>query len=144
MNAYKEMLEAHQKELYSFPIVWAFGQKQFVQAMQKLGLDPEKDVDKVTSVFGGGDIVRKDDVPALLALLDRHHAEMKAAIEADKTGNGFIFDMFNYELSNHEYAYTGDCGDALRACGISDEDLASNKALRHGLRKAKKAQKDCF
>ena len=139
-NTYAEMMKKHQKEISAFPIVYAFGDKQFKEAMHKLGLTPE-DTDKVCTLFGAGDIIRKADVPAFMTLLERHRKERADAIAADKTGNGLIFDMFNYELANHEYSYTEDASDALDALGITVEDLNTKKALLHGFKKAIIAQK---
>lgn len=140
MNAYKEMMDRHQKEIHDFPIVFAFGDRQFAKAMHKLGLTPE-DTDKIVTVFDCGDIIRKADAPAFMDLMKRQREERADAIAADKTGDGFIFDMFNYELSNHEYAYTGDYTDAIRACGLSEEKISADKALLRGFKKAIKAQK---
>ena len=49
----------------------------------------------------------------------RHHKELQAAIDADPTGEGFIKDMFLYELENHEYSYTGTAEDALDSLGLT-------------------------
>lgn len=62
------------------------------------------------------------------------------AIAADKTGEGFIFDMFDYELSNHEYIITYDTADTIDALGLTMADIEKNKALAHGLAMARKAQ----
>jgi hypothetical protein len=69
-----------------------------------------------------------------------HEKEMADAIAADKTGEGFIFEMFDYELGNHEYVYTCDISDTLDALGLTIEDLAKNPALRAGLKAARTAQ----
>ena len=69
-----------------------------------------------------------------------HDKELKKAIEDDLTGEGFIYDMFNYELSNHEYCVTYDVGDTLNALGFSIDDINNDKRLLHGLQLATKNQ----
>ena len=61
---------------------------------------------------------------------------MTEAINADRTGNGFIFDMFNYELANHEYCITLDLTDALLSLGLTDAEIVKSKPLQTGLKKA--------
>jgi hypothetical protein len=57
-----------------------------------------------------------------------------------ETGEGFILEMFDYELSNHEFTYTGDTEDTIDALGLSQGDFDNNPALKAGLRLAIKAQ----
>ena len=68
----------------------------------------------------------------------RHHKELQAAIDADPTGEGFIKDMFLYELENHEYIYTGTAEDALDSLGFPFEDVAVDPRLARGLDLAEK------
>lgn len=143
MNSYIEMKNRHQEEVNSFPMVFAFGKQQFGEAMKKLGLKPTE-TDKVCSLYGAGDIFRKTDVPAYLEMVKRHRGETEAAIAADKTGEGFIFEMFDYELGNHEYGYTGDPTDALDALGVTYKDLENSPALMCGFKKACKNQTDWY
>ena len=67
---------------------------------------------------------------------DRHKREMKEAIAADPTGEGFIFDMFLRELENHEYGYTGDMTDALEALGFTAQEVVDDPRLNRGISKA--------
>ena len=62
--------------------------------------------------------------------------EMKDAIASDTTGEGFIYDMFRAELSDHEYTYTYDVSDAIAACGVTVEEINADQRLAHGLWKA--------
>ena len=82
----------------------------------------------------------KNDRPDFSVILNRHKREMKAAIDADTTGEGFISDMFDYELSNHEYCYTGDLTNTLQALGLTKDDINASAKLKHGLQKAIKKQ----
>ena len=51
-------------------------------------------------------------------------------------GTGYIYQMFLYELANHEYGYTGDVTDTLDALGLTEDEIANSKPLLHGLNKA--------
>lgn len=140
MNTYLELKEKQQKEVNDFPMVFAFSNKQFDEGMQKLGLKPEE-TDKIYSIGGGG-YIRKTDSKALSEMSERHKKEMDEAIKNDKTGDNFIFDMFNYELGNHEYTYTWDITDTINSLGLTIEEINNNKRLLHGLNKARNAQKE--
>lgn len=131
MNKYAELREKQQKEVDAFPFMWAFSQKQFDEGMIQLGLKPS-DTDKIYSIGFGG-YIRKTDSAALHEMLDRHTAEMQAAIDSDETGEEFILDMFVYELDNHEYGYTHDLEPTLDALGLTVEEINSNPRLLHGL-----------
>lgn len=138
MNEYLQVKDRHSEEFNSFPIFWAFNDKQFEEGMEKFGLKPT-DTDKIYKLNGGG-YYKKTDSKALRELLTRHENEMSYAIANDKTGEGFIFDMFDYELGNHEFSYTGSTEDTLDALGLSKGDIKQNKALAVGLRDAITAQ----
>lgn len=136
MNKYIEMQERHQKEFDSFPMKFAFSDKQFKESMEELGLT-EKDVDKVISIGAGG-FIRKSDLEAYKEMCQRTSKEMQDAINEDKTGEGFIKDMFKYELANHEYCITYELDETLDAVGLTIEEINNNEALKHGLELAKK------
>ena len=134
MNAYQEMKDRQQKEFDAFPVGAAFSNQQFQQMMEKWGLTVN-DTDKICSI-GGGCYIRKTDKEALCALINRLNNEKENAIAADLTGDGFIFDMFVYELANHEYCITYDLEDTLDALGLTAEQINADKRLTHSLNKA--------
>lgn len=140
MNKYREMKERHQTEVNEFPIQFAFSNEQFKEGMEKLGLT-EKDTDKVVATVGGG-FIRKADVAAYKEMLTRHYNERAEAINNDLTGNGFIYDMFKEELSNHEYGYTYELDDTLDSLGFTIEDINNNTNLKYGLELAMKDYKE--
>jgi hypothetical protein len=115
---------------------FAFNRKQFDEGMEKLGLKPNE-TDKIYSLKGTGGYYRKSDAKALYDMFDRHQQEKEAAIAADTTGEGYIYQMFVYELANHEYCITYDLEPTLDACGLTLEEVQSNPALLAGLKKAK-------
>jgi hypothetical protein len=136
--SYLELKRRHQEDVNEFPMFWAFNKHQFAEGMQKLGLEPYQ-FGEVCKMPAGG-ISRKSDVPRFYEMMERHDAEMKAAVDADATGEGFVFDMLNYELANHEYVITRDVSDTLRSLGFSIEDVRASDNLKNGLKKAIVAQ----
>lgn len=139
MNEYIKMKTRHQAEVDAFPMFFAFSNKQFAEGMEKLGLKPE-DTDKIYKLGSTGGFYRRSDSEALFNMFTRHTEEMEKAIEADKTGDGFIYDMFNYELANHEYCITYDREPTLDALGMTEEDLLNDPRLLHGMNKAERNQ----
>ena len=126
------MRNRQQKEVNALPMRFAFSQEQFHEVMKEWGLDPKKDLDKIARIPWGG-FIQKKDAPLMHETFARHHKELQAAIDADPTGEGFIKDMFLYELENHEYIYTGTAEDGLDSLGLSFEDVVANPRLARGL-----------
>lgn len=135
MNRYAELRKRQQEEFNKLPLGFAFSNKQFEEMMHRWGLDPEKDTDKLYRIPGGGFIQKKDHA-LLHETTERHQAELQAAIDADKTGEGFIYEMFLYELDNHEYGYTGDTEEALDALGYTADEVLGDPRLKRGIEKA--------
>lgn len=136
MNKYVEMKERHQKEVDNFPMKFAFSDEQFKKAMEELGLT-ENDLDKVVGIGAGG-FIRKTDVNDYKEMGERQYKEFREAIEKDKVGDGFIKEMFLYELANHEYIIAREIDDTLDALGLTDDDIRNNNNLRTGLLLAEK------
>jgi len=59
-----------------------------------------------------------------------------ATTAISKNKNNFVYQMFLYELVNHEYNYTKCLDDTLRAVNITYEQLETNAVLKEGLKKA--------
>lgn len=135
MNKYTEMNKRHQQEINALPLRFAFSDKQFNEAMNEWGLDPEKDMDKVCKIDFGG-FCQKKDADLIHGTFKRHIDELEAAIAEDKTGDGFIYDMWLYELDNHEYGYTMEFDETIEAMGYTVDEIMKNPALKHGLEKA--------
>ena len=135
MESYREMRERQQKEFNELPLGFAFSNEQFAEMMKGWGLDPDKDLNKIYRIPGGGYIQRKD-TDHFREVLERQDAEMTAAKAADADGTGFLYQMFHYELANHEYGYTGEYEDTLDALGYTWDDINKSEALKHALRTA--------
>ena len=138
MNKYAELRQRQQEEFNALPLGFAFSQKQFDEMMRDWGLDPEKDCGKIYRIPAGG-YVQKKDADLLHQTTERHSAEMAAAIAEDKTGEGFIYEMFFCELDNHEYGYTGDSENTLYALGYTMRQVMADKRLLRGFEKACRA-----
>lgn len=135
MDCYVELIQQQQEEVNALPLGYAFGSEQFAEMMKKWGLDPERDIDQVYPI-GGGCYVQKKDVELMRQTFARHHAELSAAIAADSTGGGFVYQMFLYELNNHEYGYTWDASEALGTLGYTLKQVREDKRLWNGFQLA--------
>lgn len=89
MESYRELRDRQQKEFNELPLGFAFSDKQFDEMMGKWGLDPEKDLDKIYRIPGGG-FIQKKDHKHFHEVLDRHNAEMEAAKAADEMEQDFF------------------------------------------------------
>ena len=137
MNKYTSLKSKQQKEVNAFPFGFAFNQKQFDEMMTKWGLTPD-DTDKIYSIGGGG-YVRKSDADAMHKMFERHELERKMA---RKHGDDYLFEMFNYELANHEYSYTYNLTDTLDALGLTMEEINADPRMADALKRAIAAQED--
>lgn len=109
---YLDFKKRQQKEFEEFPIAYAFNDKQLEEALEKLGATKEECV----SVFGHGDIVRRQDAKDLVKLFTRHDKELKQKLTDDVE---FAYEAFLYEMDNHEYANNWSADeDVLDALGI--------------------------
>lgn len=136
MNKYAELRQRQQQETNALPIGFAFGNRQFEEMMRGWGLDPEKDLDKIYRLGSTGGYYKKTDAQLIRDTLNRHEAELQEAIYGDKTGEGFIYEMFLYELDNHEYGYTRDTEDTLDALGYTADEVLGDPRLKRGIEKA--------
>lgn len=116
-NEYLELQKRHQKELEEFPIAYAFNDEQLQEALEKLGASKEECV----TVFGHGDIVKRENAKSLVKMLENQREEMLQRIKDDPE---FAEEAFSYEMDNHEYAinWSGD-EDVLACFGLSFEKI---------------------
>ncbi|SCJ53455.1 Uncharacterised protein [uncultured Clostridium sp.] len=142
MNMYSKLKKQHQKEINEFPFIFAFTKEKLIENMAKLGL--KKDETNKLLSLGGGTFIRKSDKEKLNQMFNRHEEELKKAINEDLTGEGFIYQMFDYELANHEYCITYELDDTLNALGLTIDEIQNDDKLLHGLKKAIENQKSCF
>jgi len=138
MSKYTELKQKHEKEFNEFPIFFAFSNKQFEEGMAKFGLKPT-DTDKIYRFGNSGGYYLRTDNERLCEMLKRYDKELQDTIDADSTGEGFIFEMFDYELADHEYIVTYDISSTLDALDLTLEDIKNDKRLQHGLKLAKES-----
>lgn len=132
-QAYLDLQEKHRKELNDFPIAYAFDDKQLKAALKKLGAES---TDECVTVFGHGDIVKKENAKPFIKMLERHSKEIKELLLSDAD---MAEAMFLYEMDNHEYAINWDGDeDVLRCFGIGYvelEELGLHDAYHRAVRK---------
>lgn len=141
-NLYKELIDKQMAEINVFPVKTATNNEQFKKIVNEWNLSFNENSDnfygKQLVPVSLGMFIRKKDVKAFNDMLNRHRKEHQKAIKEDTTGEGYIYDMFVYELQNYEYGYTGCVDDTLEALGISRETLQQNAAMSQALAKARK------
>jgi len=134
MESYTQLKERQQDEFNNFDIGAAFSNEQFKEMMKKWGFR-EKQIGNIISI-GNGCYIKKSDKDAYIEMIKRHKKEHEDAIAADKTGEGYIYQMFLREMCNHEYGYTYELDDTLMALGLKMSTIMENEALSAGLKKA--------
>ena len=134
MNKYLKMKEKQRAELENFPIEFAFSKEQLKEAIKKLEVEKTSELLRV----GPGGLIRKKDKEKFTNMIEKHEKEKQQAIEQDETGEGFVKDMFRYELGNHEYIVTGRLNDTLDALALTPEEVKENEKLKNGLDQARK------
>lgn len=132
-QAYLNLIEQHREELNNFPVTYAFGEKQLQEALETLGVESTKEC---TTVFGHGDIMRKEDAPKFVAMLERHSKEITDLIISDEQ---IAEDAFRYEMDNHEYAINWDGDEEVLRCFGMDYDDLDKYNLKDAYRRARNA-----
>jgi hypothetical protein len=125
---YDRLQAQHSKEVNNFPLLFAFGQKQFDKMKSEHGVE-NKDLFSI----GGGGYIRKTDRQAYHDLFLKHDKERTEAMQEDS----YLFSMFYSELANHEYCYTYDNEPTLEACYLEEKNLTPNQAKQFQLAKDK-------
>lgn len=136
MNKYRELKSKHQKEVDAFPFGFAFGKDQFDKMMTEWGFKPTHR--SKVMYLEAGCFIRKSDYKAMREMFDRHEAERKAAMQDYE----YLYQMFNYELANHEYCITRDLTDTLEALDLTIEEINANLRMANALKRAIAAQED--
>lgn len=122
---YLDFKKQQEKEFAEFPIAYAFNEKQLEEALEKLGATKEECV----TVFGHGDIVKRENAKDLIKLLERHTEELKQKLIEDVE---FAEAAFLYEMDNHEYAINWSADEDVMDCFSINWDFIR----KHGLQMA--------
>lgn len=132
MNSWEEFTEKYKKKFETIPMYYAFDEKQLGELKEQLGIQNNEEFKNKVAPFMCGYILKKD-IPQLIKFYEQKYAEYKRLLKKDKTGNGFIQDMFYSELINHEYCYTQELDDTLDSLGLTLDEINQDSKLRHGL-----------
>jgi len=130
MNKYTELNAKHSKMVNDFPMAFAFSNKQFEEAKEKLGVESN---DELLSVPGGG-IIRKTDQEAFTKQYHQRNNEIEDALKDDE----YLYEGFLYELANHEYCITGDPESTLDCFGLTVDEVQADERLLTIFKKARK------
>ena len=118
MNAYKALQNKFSEELSAFEgIFFAFSNEQFQQGLDKLNVTKEEIVS-----MGAGGFIKKTAVQDYKDMIKKHEQGTKDFLANPAN----LLAALVYELCNHEYGYTGDDSDALKALGMSRENIPEN------------------
>lgn len=128
---YATYVETKQKAFNKLPIFFAFTKSTLIEEMGKVGLQPSE-TSKIVSIGYGG-FMKKEDLP----LYQEHIVQWKHKFKELLLNEDFVLDMFQYELSNHEYSVTYEDEDTLNACGFTVKEVYENEYLSMLYEKAK-------
>lgn len=127
--SYTEWLKISHDKFNAFPIGFAFNDEQFEEQKKKLGV---KDDSQLVSIGYGG-FIRRADQKAFHEM----NKSLKDRKERYLKNKQFVYEMFRYELANHEYVITFDIDDTLDACGITFEEYRANPMYMEQMENAK-------
>ena len=127
---YLDFKKRQQKEFEDFPIAYAFNDKQLEEALKKLGATKEECV----TVFGHGDIVKRENAKPLVKMFERHTKELREKLREDKE---FAEAAFLYEMDNHEYAINWSADEDVMDCFSINWDMLRKWGLEDAYRRAR-------
>ena len=123
MNQYIDWKE-HKKEQikqFDFGFFWNYNdQDQYQNMMNKWNLNPESDFCKITRINHFTFLPEKEAVK-YYNLLNQQKSEFYQYIKNDKSGYGFIKDMFLANLWNSKYLYEHDLNKIFILCDLELE-----------------------
>lgn len=142
-KSYEEMEAIHQKEINEFPFVWvfAFCERDFIKEMSEkikerkpkcTGITTMDGIAKHVVSIGAGGFVFKEDVPAMNEMFKKHKEERMHFEESEDN----LIQMILCEMQNHEYVYTQEPYDTLRALGKTEASLKDDKLFSVAWKKA--------
>lgn len=116
-TAYEKLTDRQRKEFNELPIAYAFNDEQLKEALERLGVN---DISECCTIFGHGDIVKKENAHKVIDTMKRHNQEIHEAMKDPE----FAYDAFLYEMKNHEYAINWSADEDVLSCfGMDTDDL---------------------
>ena len=128
-NLYLDYKRKVEKDIEEFPMAFAFSDKQLKEGLDKLGVSSKSEVISI----GYGGFIRKSDKQKFIEMNERHENKKKELMKNEK----FVYQMFRYELANHEYVIRRDYTDTLDALGLTMDDINNNPMWKKQLIKAR-------
>jgi len=113
-----ELKKIHSNQISNFQgLFWAFNKDQFSEGLKKVGF--EKGKDKIVDIGMGCGFVLKSKMKDFKLIIENQKKE-RLDFKKDRKN---LLDALIYELINHEYGYTYDTDDALRALDLEKKDV---------------------
>lgn len=123
MDKYSKLKAKHERQVNDFPMGFAFSDKQFTEAKEKLGVINNNEL---LGLSNGG-FIKKTDNNAYTILLLEMNKEIDEAMKDDE----YLYQGFLYELANHEYGITYAPESTLDCFSLTiDEVNADDRLLR--------------
>lgn len=98
---YQEYKNARQEEFNKLPIFYAFGEKQFREALEARGIKREEAGQRLYRLGHTGGFFLREDKEVVDEFFKRDaDGELRKMMEAD---HAFAREAFEYEMYNHEY-----------------------------------------
>ena len=133
---FKNKIEKEHNDFSNKNIIWAFSDEQLNEALKKRNLTLKQFKETYSGFYAGGAILTSA-IPEHEAMSERHYNELHYNLRND---SDFAYEAFSYELANHEYCYTRNFSPAIRALGLSSDDINDCPLM---LEAFKKAEKEC-
>ena len=130
-KAYEDLRDRQQQEVNDFPIAYAFNEEQLKEALVKLGVESTKEC---VTVFGHGDIVKKENAPKLIGMFKRHTVELHEALKDKEFAEG----AFLYEMNNHEYCINWEGDENVLDCFSLTFEMLREMGLEDAYRRARR------
>ena len=127
-NQYLKLKKKHEKEINSFPMFFSFSNEQLEKGLKNLKTTKEN----LRSLNCGG-FIKSEDVKKYQEMLLNQSNEHKKAMEKKI----YAYQMFKYELANHEFIITYDEEDTLNSLNLTFKEVNKNKFLSEQLSKTK-------
>lgn len=122
---YLQLKEEQRAEQNNLPYGFAFSNKQFDAMMEKWGLNPEKDIDKIVAIGCGGYIQKKD----FEKIKEKNEEQDKKMDKLLKIASN-LFGALVYEMGNHELIYNYDLEfDICNCFGWTEKQLEKIKGV---------------
>lgn len=128
-NVYAEWREKQQKkmdDLFKGRVFFAFNDEQFMKGMSEIGAASTSELFSM----GAGGYYKKTDADKIRAFFNDSWAEQEDKM---KRSLKFDFDMFEYELANHEFCITYELDETLDGCGLTTEEIGKSRNIYLGL-----------